>query len=82
MSNAGHRNHDATPPGASQAGSKKPMPDPIRGGQVAEPPASSGDGVPAAGPHADPALVNPDATPGTGALPPAGEQGNSDSTSS
>ena len=30
------------------------------------PPAPPG---PAAGPHADPALTNPEATPGTGALP-------------
>ncbi len=29
--------------------------------------------MPAAGPHADPRLMNPDATPGTGALPPIGE---------
>jgi hypothetical protein len=29
-------------------------------------------GMPAAGPHADPRLMNPDATPGTGALPPIG----------
>ncbi len=37
-----------------------------------------------AGPHADPSLLNPDATPGTGALPPADSeaQGNMDSTSS
>ena len=37
---------------------------------------------PAAGPHAETALVNPEATPGTGALPPPGEQGDVDSTSS
>jgi hypothetical protein len=36
---------------------------------------------PAAGPHAEPALVNPDATPGAGAVPPAGDQGDADSTS-
>ena len=36
---------------------------------------------PAAGPHADPSLINPDATPGTGALPPAGETKDTDSTS-
>jgi hypothetical protein len=36
---------------------------------------------PAAGPHADPSLINPDATPGTGALPPAGETEDTDSTS-
>ncbi len=28
--------------------------------------------APAAGPHAEPSLTNPDATPGTGALPPPG----------
>ena len=37
---------------------------------------------PIAGPHADPELVNPDATPGTGALPPPGEHDDVDSTSS
>jgi hypothetical protein len=36
---------------------------------------------PAAGPHADPSLINPDATPGTGALPAAGENEDADSTS-
>ena len=38
--------------------------------------------MPPAGPHADPALTNPDATPGTGALAPPGEHGDTDSTSS
>ena len=39
---------------------------------------------PPAGPHADPSLLNPEATPGTGALPPADTeaQGDMDSTSS
>ncbi|CAA9363749.1 MAG: hypothetical protein AVDCRST_MAG90-3207 [uncultured Microvirga sp.] len=81
MSNAGYGNHEAPPPGGSHSGSKKPIPDPIRGGEAAEPPAPSGDGVPTAGPHADPALINPDATPGTGTLPSPGEQDNIDSTS-
>ena len=40
------------------------------------------DRPPTAGPHAEPALVNPDATPGTGALPPPGEHDDTDSTSS
>jgi len=40
------------------------------------------DRLPAAGPHADPALMNPDATPGTGALTPPGQHDDSDSTSS
>ncbi|WP_137388713.1 hypothetical protein [Rhodoligotrophos defluvii] len=30
--------------------------------------------MPPAGPHADPRLMNPDATPGTGALPPIGSE--------
>jgi hypothetical protein len=37
--------------------------------------------MPSAGPHADPALVNPDATPGAGALPSPGEDDGLDSTS-
>jgi hypothetical protein len=31
-----------------------------------------GASLPPAGPHAKPELMNPDATPGTGALPPIG----------
>ena len=38
--------------------------------------------APSAGPHADPALVNPDATPGAGALPEPGEDDGLESTSS
>jgi hypothetical protein len=41
-----------------------------------------GDGLPPAGPHDDPALTNPDSTPGTGALPPPGAHDDVDSTSS
>ena len=37
--------------------------------------------APSAGPHADPDLVNPDATPGTGALPSPGEDDGLESTS-
>jgi hypothetical protein len=37
--------------------------------------------LPPAGPHADPNLVNPAATPGTGALPPPGQHDDVDSTS-
>jgi hypothetical protein len=40
----------------------------------------SGD-LPAAGPHADPALMNPDATPGAGTVTPPGQHGDGDSTS-
>ena len=32
-----------------------------------------GDRLPSAGPHADPRLMNPDATPGSGAIAPIGE---------
>ena len=39
------------------------------------------DGLPPAGPHADPALTNEMATPGTGALTPAGAHDDTDSTS-
>jgi len=38
--------------------------------------------LPPAGPHADPALQNPDATPGVGTLTPSGEHDDTDSTSS
>lgn len=40
------------------------------------------DRQPLAGAHADPALINPDATPGTGALTPPGGHDDVDSTSS
>jgi hypothetical protein len=39
------------------------------------------DRLPPAGPHADPKLVNPDATPGSGTLTPPGRHGDTDSTS-
>lgn len=39
------------------------------------------DRQPPAGSHADPALTNPDSTPGTGALPPPGGHDYMDSTS-
>lgn len=32
----------------------------------------AGESMPSAGPHAEPRLTNPDATPGSGALPPIG----------
>ncbi len=44
-------------------------------------PAPQGEAA-SAGPHADPDLVNPDATPGTGALPSPGEGDGLESTSS
>jgi hypothetical protein len=66
----------------------KPVPDDaaaqraIEGRDRADAGAKPADAPPSAGPHAESALVNPDATPGTGALPEAGEQGDADSTSS
>jgi hypothetical protein len=42
----------------------------------------TGGSQPAAGPHSKPSLTNPDATPGTGALPDAGDRDATDSTSS
>jgi hypothetical protein len=50
-----------------------------RGGQADK---GTDGGTPAAGPHADPSLVNEDSTPGTGALPEAGDRDGTDSTSS
>lgn len=41
-----------------------------------------GGAMPAAGPHADPALTNPDATPGAGSLPEPGATDATDDTSS
>jgi hypothetical protein len=45
-------------------------------------PGKPSGGLPPAGPHDDPALTNPDSTPGTGALPPPGAHDDIDSTSS
>jgi hypothetical protein len=41
---------------------------------------AAGD-TPPAGPHADPSLINPDATPGAGTLTPPGQHDDVDSTS-
>lgn len=41
-----------------------------------------GGAPPAAGPHSKPSLTNNDSTPGTGALPDAGDRDGTDSTSS
>ena len=65
---------NATQPGGPPKGTEEP------GDSDAKGPKPS-DRLPPAGPHADPALMNPDATPGTGALTPPGEHGDSDSTS-
>jgi hypothetical protein len=51
------------------------------GNSAADAPPPS-DRLPPAGPHADPALMNDMATPGTGALTPVGGHDDVDSTSS
>ena len=58
----------------------RPRPAEERGDSDADAPKPS-DRLPSAGPHADPDLINPDATPGSGALPPAGGHDDLDSTS-
>ena len=51
-------------------------------GQGKAGPAGGGaEDVPAAGPHAEPELTNPEATPGAGTLPEAGDSDGSDATS-
>ena len=93
MGNAGYGNHtedtphhgnadakidnlpsNATQPGGAPQATQEP------GDQKAKAPEPS-DGLPPAGPHADPELMNPDATPGAGALTPTGEHDDVDSTS-
>ncbi len=66
---------NATQPGGAPQGTEEP------GNQNAGAPEPS-DRMPPAGPHADPKMMNPDATPGTGALTPTGEHDDVDSTSS
>ncbi len=75
MRNQGNKKSpDPKRSGASQ-------PDPIRGGEPAESPETEeGADLPSAGPHADPSLINSDATPGAGALPRPGDR-EEDSTS-
>ena len=58
---------------------EKPSTPESTGGEMHPTEKPAGRRMPAAGPHADPALTNPDATPGTGTLPPAG--GDDDMTS-
>ena len=94
MGNAGYGNHtedtphgnsadpkidnlpsNATKPGGAPQATEEP------GNRSAAAPEPS-DRLPPAGPHADPKLMNPDATPGTGALTPTGGHDDVDSTSS
>jgi hypothetical protein len=97
MGNAGYGNHtedtkDSVDPKrpdsrTGTAPSNTPQPDGAPKGteepgrQKAGAPEPS-DRLPPAGPHADPRLMNPDSTPDTGALTPAGQHDDVDSTSS
>ena len=65
---------NATQPGGAPKATEEP------GNQNAGAPEPS-DRLPPAGPHADPKLINPDSTPGTGALTPEGKHDDMDSTS-
>ena len=64
---AGYGNQDDAaeapePARRGSAGQDRPGPGPGEGG-------GPGSDLPAAGPHADASLINPDATPGAGTLP-------------
>jgi len=74
MGNAGYGNHidDAAKDGGSKG--LKPKAD-----SAGKP---SNGKMPAAGPHDEPHLTNPDATPGAGSLPEPGDRDATDSTSS
>jgi len=72
MGNAGYGN--ATDDTDKQAGRK-----PASKEQPGKDRESDKRKMPSAGPHADPALMNPDATPGTGALTPPGANDETDS---
>jgi hypothetical protein len=77
MGNAGYGNH--TEDTKQDVESKQLDP---QGNQQASSDKHPGGQQPAAGPHSKPSLTNPDSTPGTGALPEAGDQDATDSTSS
>jgi len=79
MGNAGYGNHTESPgepdrPG-TEAGRMRPPE------KQSESQTGKSDQQPPAGPHADPSLVNPDATPGAGTLTPPGGHDDVDSTS-
>ena len=77
MGNAGYGNH--TEDTKQDVESKRLNP---QGGGQASSDKQPGGKQPAAGPHSKPSLTNPDSTPGTGALPDAGDRDATDSTSS
>jgi hypothetical protein len=79
MGNAGYGNHTQDPvdperPDREAGRMTSPEKHPGRTDKA-------GDSPPPAGPHAEPSLTNPDATPGAGTLPPPGEHDDVDSTS-
>lgn len=76
MGNAGYGNHTEDTRNSADSG----RPDPKAESRGA--PESKPGAPPAAGPHSKPALTNPDATPGTGALPGVNDRDATDSTSS
>jgi hypothetical protein len=81
MGNAGYGNHtEDTQKQVESERSGKPKPAEEAGSRDGTAPKPS-DRLPPAGPHADPKLTNPDATPGTGVMTPAGKHDDIDSTS-
>ena len=80
MGNAGYGNHtqdDAEPKRPDQEAGRTTSPEKHPGQKD-----NAADGPPPAGPHAEPSLTNPDATPGAGTLTPPGGHDDVDSTSS
>lgn len=71
MAHASYGNHSGADGGRPDEKTAKPK----------KPEAAESD-TPAPGPHGTEELTNPDATPGTGALPPVGAEDGTDSTSS
>jgi hypothetical protein len=77
MGNAGYGNH--TEDTKKTVDSERAD---AQAGKTGAPDKESEGQMPAAGPHSKPSLTNPDATPGTGALPEVGDRDATDSTSS
>jgi hypothetical protein len=71
------RKQDEKAPEASPAEKRAPP----AGKKEAPPAEKKSGGMPSAGPHADPRLMNPDATPGSGAIAPIGETDDANSQS-
>jgi hypothetical protein len=82
MGNAGYGNHTEDTKQDVESKRLDPQGDGPQGGGQASSDKQPGGKQPAAGPHGKPSLTNPDSTPGTGALPDAGDRDATDSTSS